>query len=68
MGGASKLLEAVDEPLHLVAVVVGEQVQMGRLQVVGSRRNNGHRAGFGDLRIQGIGVVGRIGQYLPGQG
>jgi len=67
-GDASELLEAVDEPLDLVAVTVAKRVQVGRLQAVGAGRNHGYRAGFGDLSAQGIGIIGRIGQYLPGRG
>lgn len=58
-GDPSELLEAVEEPLHLIAV--GERVEMRWLPAVWTGWNHCHRAGFSDLSAQGVGVVGRVG-------
>ena len=59
-GDASELLEVVEEPLHLVAVPIGERVGMRRLPAVWTGWHYSHPVGFSDLSGQGVGVIDEV--------
>ncbi len=63
----SKLPEWVNMPLDLVAVAVGERVEMGEYEAVGPGWNHGRRAGYGGLGPEGIGIISCIGHHLLGR-
>lgn len=65
-GDASELLDAVEETLDQIAILVEVPIELAGVEAIGARRDDGLSALRHDLRDEGIRIVGLVGDDVGG--